>query len=94
MRGLGGPSRSLASRRDTFLCNSGTRAQGPLWGIGVKKYGDYSLPVDSKQDRAGPNLIVLFSCVFGSTSCPSLWPHPRLEPALSLGSTPSTSTSW
>lgn len=35
-----------------------------------------------------PNLIVLFSCFFGSTSCPSLWPHPRPEPALPLGPLP------
>lgn len=37
--------------------------KGPL-GNRVKKYGDYSLPVDSKQDRDGPNLTVLFSCFF------------------------------
>lgn len=55
-----GPSRSLASQHDTFLCNSGTEALGPLWGVGVKKYRDSSLPVGSKQGRGRPNLNFSF----------------------------------
>lgn len=54
--GPSGPSRSLASRRDTFLWNSGTEALGPLWGLGVKKYGDSSLPAGSRQGRGRPDL--------------------------------------
>lgn len=67
--------------------------KAPL-GNRVKKYGDYSLPVNSKQDRGGPNLTVLFSCFFGSISCPSLLPHSRPEPVLPLRPTSSTSKNW
>jgi len=55
-----GPSRSLASQHDTFLCNSGTEALSPLWGVGVKKYRDSSLPVGSKQGKGRPNLNFSF----------------------------------
>lgn len=51
-----GRSRSLASRRDTFLCTSGTEALGPLWGVGVKKYRDCSLPAGCAQGWGRPNL--------------------------------------
>lgn len=56
------PRRSLASRHDTFLCNSGTGALGPLWGAGVKKYRDYGLPVGSQAGQGRHNLSQFFYC--------------------------------
>lgn len=79
-----GRSRSLASRRDTFLCNSGTEALGPLWGVGVKKYRDYSLPAGSTQGWGRPNLN-FFSFWFRVGPFPGAparrpRPHPRAPP--------------
>lgn len=47
--------------------------KGPSGGTGVKKYGDFSLPVDPTQDRGGPNLFKFFM-FFGSTAGPSRRP--------------------
>lgn len=60
--------------------------KGPSGGTGVKKYGDFSLPVDPTQDRGGPNLFKFFM-FFGSTAGPSRRPLSKARtPALPPGS--------
>lgn len=87
-----GPSRPLASRRDTFLCNSGTGARGPLGGAGVKKKKNTETAVSPwvpRQDRERPNLSQFF-LIFGSTSGPPLRQVPH-GPAPTLPSGPAPS---
>lgn len=89
--GPSGPSRPLASRRDTFLCNSGTGARGPLGGAGVKKkkkYRDCSLPVGPQARPGQTQSLTVFSHFWFHIWSPTEAGSPRPSPYSALGACP------
>lgn len=82
VRGPEAPAGLWLPRRDTFLCNSGTGALGPLWGAGVKKYTDCSLPEGSQARQGQTRSLTVFSHFWFHIWSPHWGRFPTAQPLL------------